>query len=243
MLSGAMPWPVIPENGIYMTLDDVKKHAIRDHDIHYAPTKLISLEVTLDGLVMPLSEARRITEWAKTQGIKVHLDGARLWEAVAAGAGSLAEYASLFDSVSLCFSKGLGAPIGSILVGSEEFIRKARHFRKAVGGGVRQAGVIAAAARTAVEDTFGPEPNGKASKLQESHSRARKVAELWISRGGKLVYPVHTNMVWLDLESSGLGTNDLEEIGKEKGLKLSGGRIVVHYRKCLPCAQYRCAWN
>lgn len=243
MLSGAMPCPVVPENGVYMTLEDIQKHAVLDNDIHYAPTRLISLENTLDGLVMPLSEARRITEWAKSKGIKVHLDGARLWEAVASGAGSLTDYASLFDSVSLCFSKGLGAPIGSILVGSEEFIGKAQWFRKAIGGGIRQAGVIASAARRAVEDTFGPEQNGRAGKLQESHSRARKVASLWTSRGGKLTYPVHTNMVWLDLESSGVGPNDLEEIGREKGLKLSGERIVVHYRKCPSVVNVSISYN
>lgn len=230
-LTGAMMTPVTPKNGIHLTLEDIQKHAVLDNDIHYCPTKLISLENTLNGMVMPLSEARRITEWAHANGIKVHLDGARLWEAVVSGAGSLADYASLFDSVSLCFSKGLGAPIGSIIVGSKEFIDKARWFRKSIGGGVRQAGVISAAARVAVEDTFGPDPNGKGGKLLESHIKAKKVADLWTSRGGKLSYPVHTNMVWLDLESSGVGPNDLAEIGKEKGLKLSGGRIVVHYRE------------
>lgn len=228
--TGAMVSPVIPKNGIYMTLEDLQKHAVLIDDVHYCPTRLISLENTLDGLVMPLSEARRITEWAHANGIKVHLDGARLWEAAASGSGSLVDYASLFDSVSLCFSKGLGAPIGSIIVGSKDFIDKARWFRKAFGGGVRQAGVIAAAARVAVEDTFGPEPNGQAGKLPEAHVRARKVANMWTSRGGKLSCPVHTNMIWLDLESSGLGPNDLAEIGETKGLKLSGSRIVVHYQ-------------
>lgn len=240
MLSGTMPCPAIPQNGVHLTLDDIRKHAVLDDDIHHAPTKLISLENTLDGLVMPLSDARRITEWAKAQGIKVHLDGARLWEAVVSGVGSLAEYAGLFDSVSLCFSKGLGAPIGSILVGPEQFIKKARHFRKAIGGGVRQTGVIAAAARAAVEDSFGPDPNGKASKLQASHSRARKVADMWTSRGGKLSYPVHSNMVWLDLKGAVLDENAIEEIGKRKGLKLSGGRIVVHYRKLRLRLKFTC---
>lgn len=229
--TGATVYPVIPRNGIYLTLEDVQKHAVLEHESHYCPTKVISLENTLDGMVMPLSETRRITEWARANGIKVHLDGARLWEAVATGAGSLADYSSAFDSVSLCFSKGLGAPIGSIIVGSKEFIDRARWFRKSIGGGTRQAGVIAAAAMAAVKDTFGTDAYGNASKLQDSHKRTKRVADLWTSRGGKLAYPVHTNMVWLDLESSGLGPNDLAEIGKEKGLKLSGGRIVVHYRE------------
>lgn len=230
--TGATVIGVVPKNGRYLTLEDIQKHAVLDSNIHYCPTKLISLENTLDGLVMPLSEARRIVEWAHANGIKVHLDGARLWEAVASGAGSLSDYASLFDSVSLCFSKGLGAPIGSIIVGSKEFIDRARWFRKSIGGGIRQAGVIAAAARVAVEETFGPDPNGQGGKLKETHVKAKKVADMWTSRGGKLQYPVETNMVWLDLEAAGLGPNDLAAIGAQKGLRLMGGRIVIHYRKC-----------
>ncbi|RJE18615.1 Threonine aldolase [Aspergillus sclerotialis] len=228
--TGAMVQPITPKNGIYLTLEDIQKHAVLDDDIHHCPTKLISLENTLDGLVMPLSEARRITEWAHANDLKVHLDGARLWEAVVSGAGSLPDYASLFDSVSLCFSKGLGAPIGSIIVGSKQFINKARWFRKAIGGGTRQAGVISAAARVAVEETFGPDDDGKGGKLEQTHINAKRVADLWTSRGGKLQYPVQTNMVWLDLESSGVGPNDLAEIGQENGLKLMGGRIVVHFQ-------------
>jgi threonine aldolase len=163
--------------------------------------------------------------------MKVHLDGARLWEAVVSGAGSLVEYASLFDSVSLCFSKGLGAPIGSIIVGSQAFIKKARWFRKSIGGGARQTGVFAAAARIALDETFGTDDHGKTGKLPATHAKAKQVAELWTSRGGKLQYPVHTNMVWLDLEASGVGPNDLTSIGQEQGLQLLGNRVVVHYRK------------
>ncbi|KAB8231973.1 hypothetical protein ETB97_004789 [Aspergillus alliaceus] len=229
-LTGATVQTIDPKNGSYLTLEDIQKYAVLDDDIHHCPTKLISLENTLDGGVLPLAEARKITEWAHANGIKVHLDGARLWEAVVSGAGSLPEYAGLFDSVSLCFSKGLGAPIGSIIVGSSEFIKKARWFRKAIGGGVRQAGVIAAAARVAVDETFGPDPHGQGGKLRETHAKAKKVAEMWQNLGGKLSQPVETNMVWLNLEAAGLGPNDLAEIGKERNLKLLGNRIVIHYQ-------------
>lgn len=229
--TGATVQTIVPKNGVYLTLEDVQKHAVLDDNIHHCPTKLISLENTLDGMIMPLSEARRIVEWARENGIKVHLDGARLWEAVASGAGSLADYTSLFDSVSLCFSKGLGAPIGSIIVGSQEFIKKARWFRKSIGGGARQTGVFAAAARVALDETFGTDPNGQSGKLRATHAKAQQVADLWTKRGGKLQYPVHTNMVWLDLQASGVGPNDLAAIGEEKDLKLLGGRVVVHYRK------------
>ncbi|CAI7592237.1 unnamed protein product [Penicillium glandicola] len=228
--TGATVSPVIPQNGVHLTLEDIKKHAVLQDDIHYCPTKLISLENTLNGMIMPLDEVKRIVEWAHANEIKVHLDGARLWEAVVAGAGSLSEYTSLFDSVSLCFSKGLGAPIGSIVVGSQDFIKKARWFRKSIGGGARQTGVIAAAARVALTETFGTDPKGQTGKLAATHERAKQVANLWTSRGGKLRYPLHTNMIWLDLESSGVGPNDLAEIGQQKGLRLSGGRVVVHYQ-------------
>ncbi|KAJ5925263.1 Aromatic amino acid beta-eliminating lyase/threonine aldolase [Penicillium verhagenii] len=228
--TGATVQTVVPKNGIHLTLEDIQKYAVLDDDIHHCPTKLISLENTLDGLIMPLPEARRIVEWAHANDIKVHLDGARLWEAVVSGAGSLSDYTSLFDSVSLCFSKGLGAPIGSILVGSSAFIKKARWFRKSIGGGARQTGVFSAAARIALDETFGTDPHGKTGQLLATHGKAKRIADLWTSRGGKLQSPVHTNMVWLDLEASGLGPNDLAVIGKEKGLKLLGGRVVVHYQ-------------
>ncbi|KAL4786248.1 pyridoxal phosphate-dependent transferase [Aspergillus varians] len=228
--TGATLIPVVPKNSTYLTLEDVQKKVVISDNIHTCPTKLISLENTLDGMIMPLEEARRITEWAHKNGIKVHLDGARLWEAVASGAGSLADYTSLFDSISLCFSKGLGAPIGSIIVGSDAFIKKARWFRKSIGGGARQTGVIAAAARVALDETFGPDPHGQQGKLRETHVKAKRVADMWTNRGGKLAYPIHTNMVWLDIEESGVGPNDLAEIGKGKGLKLLGNRIVVHYQ-------------
>ncbi|KAL4874040.1 hypothetical protein BDV12DRAFT_191909 [Aspergillus spectabilis] len=228
--TGATVIPIVPNNGIHLTLEDVQQKVVISDDIHTCPTKLISLENTLDGMVMPLDEARRITDWAHKNGIKVHLDGARLWEAVTSGAGSLAEYTSLFDSVSLCFSKGLGAPIGSIIIGTEAFIKKARWFRKSIGGGARQTGVIAAAARVALDETFGPDAHGQQGKLRDTHNKAKRVAEMWTNRGGKLACPVHTNMIFLDIEASGVGPNDLAEIGKEKGLKLLGNRVVVHYQ-------------
>jgi threonine aldolase len=233
---GASTWTgtylkgVVPSNGKHLVLEDIQKHATLDDDFHGCPTRLISLENTLDGTIMPLDETQRICDWAHRTGLKVHLDGARLWEAAVAGAGSLTEYASLFDSVSLCFSKGLGAPIGSMLVGSNEFIKKARWCRKAMGGGTRQSGVIASAARVAVEETFGDGPNGEHGKLRESHEKAKKISEMWTARGGKLSSPTETNMVWLDLDHSGISGEDWDELGRQEGLKLLGSRLVVHYR-------------
>ncbi|KAL9577332.1 MAG: hypothetical protein Q9212_006432, partial [Teloschistes hypoglaucus] len=156
-LSGAFPIQVLPEHGHHLTLEDVQKHVVLDdNNVHHCPTTLISLENTLNGTILPLSTCQSISHWARAQTppIKMHLDGARLWEAVAAGAGSLKDYCKCFDSISLCFSKGLGAPIGSIIVGSTPFIKRARHIRKALGGGLRQSGVIAAPARVGVDETF-----------------------------------------------------------------------------------------
>ncbi|KAK2850703.1 hypothetical protein FQN49_005403 [Arthroderma sp. PD_2] len=228
--TGAYVKGIVPKNGNYLTLEDIKPHVVLSDDVHGCPTRLISLENTLDGMIMPLDEMKRISEWAHGNGLNVHLDGARLWEAVVAGAGSLSDFTSLVDSVSLCFSKGLGAPIGSVLVGSKEFIKKARWFRKSIGGGTRQSGVIAAAAQVALDQTFGTGPNGQGGKLLGSHQMAKKIAALWTEKGGKLKNPVETNMVWLDLESSKVSNEDWIEIGRQQGLNVRGGRLVVHYQ-------------
>ena len=223
-LTGAMVKGVVPANGKYLTLEDIKKTAIISDDIHSCPTKVISLENTLAGIVTPLEECKKISAWAKENGILMHLDGARLWEAVAAGAGSLKDYCSCFDSISLCFSKGLGAPIGSIIVGDKKFRERARWIRKSIGGGLRQAGIVTAAARVAVEDTF------IAGKLKASHDTARKIGQIWEGLGGKTTNPVETNMVWFDLDAAGISSKDFIAKGEKIGLRFSGGRLVVHYQ-------------
>jgi len=223
-LTGALVKGVVPANTKYLTLEDVKKNAVISDDIHSCPTKVISLENTLAGVVTPLEECQKISAWAKEHDILTHLDGARLWEAVAAGAGSLKDYCACFDSVSLCFSKGLGAPIGSIIVGNKKFRERARWIRKSIGGGLRQAGVVTAAARVAVEDTF------IGGKLSASHDTARKIAQMWESMGGKTTNPVETNMVWFDLDAAGITAKDFIAEGEKVGLRLLGGRLVVHYQ-------------
>lgn len=229
-LCGAMLECVRPTNGIYLTLEDVQKHAHVDDDVHSCPTRVISLENTLSGTIMPLSEVRRISQWARENDILMHCDGARLWEAAASGAGSLQEFGECFDTISLCFSKGLGAPIGSILVGSKKTIKHARWIRKAIGGGLRQSGVIAAPARVAVEETFGHGPNGEGGLLKLSHEMAKTVEKMWTDLGGKVVYPVHTNMVCLDLPDMGCNNARIAALGKEQGLRIWGGRLVCHYQ-------------
>ncbi|KAB8303551.1 hypothetical protein EYC80_004957 [Monilinia laxa] len=229
-LCGALVKGVVPSNGVYLTLKDVEKYVTISDDIHSCPTRVISLENTLAGTIMPLEEVKAIAGFARKHGIKLHMDGARLWEAVVAGAGSLTDFTRECDSVSLCFSKGLGAPVGSMLVGKKAFIKHARWVRKSIGGGLRQAGVLTAAARVAVDETFGKGPNGEGGLLRESHKTAKKIATLWEGLGGKLQQPTETNMVWLDLEDAGISAKEFSALGKEKGLKLLAGRLVVHYQ-------------
>lgn len=229
-LSGALVTAVRPSNGRYLSLEDIQENIVLSDDVHACPTRVISLENSLNGLVMPLQEVRRISAFARGHGIRMHCDGARLWEVVASGAGSLAEFCACFDTVSLCFSKGLGAPIGSIIVGSESLVRQGRWVRKAIGGGLRQAGVVTAAARVAVDVTFGKDSRGRGGLLKATHDTARRVEKMWTDLGGRMAQPVETNMCWLDLDSLGCSAARLEQLGREVGLKLWGNRLITHYQ-------------
>lgn len=133
--SQAQVVPIKPNNKIHLTFGEISSNIISTDNVHYAPTRVISLENTLNGSIFPFSEIKNISELARKKGIKIHLDGARIWNVSAETGIALSSYGEYFDSISLCFSKSLGAPIGSILVGNEEFIKKARHFRKLFGGG------------------------------------------------------------------------------------------------------------
>ena len=248
-LSGAWPQMVTPRNGRYLTLDDVKKHTVMTDDDHKVCTRVISLENTLGGNILPLSDCRAIADWARGQDppICIHLDGARLWEAVTALAASscrdgsgrnlnerderlslLKDYAQCFDSLSLCFSKGLGAPIGSIICSSSKTIAHARHVRKSIGGGLRQAGIISAPAAISVRDTF------MDGKLRRVHDVARRISKMWIAQGGKLIKgheEVETNMVWLDLDAAGVSGKTLVRVAESRNVRVGPtGRIVVHYQ-------------
>ena len=229
-LTGATVAPIVPKNGIHLTLEDIKRHVVLSDDVHACPTRVISLENTLNGMIMPLTEVGRISKFAREHDIKMHCDGARLWEAVASGAGKLTEFCSHFDTVSLCFSKGLGAPVGSILVGDEKMLKHSRWIRKSLGGGMRQPGFITACARVAVDETFGKKADGSDGWLKASHSMAKKVEEIWSGMGGKLVHPAHTNMCWLDLETAQCSDDRFIELCRVADLTVAGGRLVTHYQ-------------
>jgi threonine aldolase len=146
--------------------------SLRKPDVHHPITRLVCLENTHNrggGRIYPLEEIRKIGVICRERDLALHLDGARLWNASVALGKPEAELVSDFDSVSVCFSKGLGAPVGSALAGSKAFIQRARHFRKMFGGGMRQAGIIAAGALYALEN--------HRERLAEDHANARLLAE------------------------------------------------------------------
>ncbi|OLL26776.1 putative low-specificity L-threonine aldolase [Neolecta irregularis DAH-3] len=217
LLSSAMLTPVFPENGIHLTLEDIKRGIVLE-DIHTAPTKIISLENTLNGTILPIEDLIEISKLAKDHGIKVHLDGARLWNASVASKVSLSEYAKHVDTISVCFSKGLGAPYGSVILGDEETIKMARWYRKAIGGGVRQSGLLAAAARAAYDNIF--------PTLQRTHEITLALSNYIADLGYELLLPVQTNMILLRYPDF----NEIDKEAKKAGIKLGNGRIVMHHQ-------------
>ncbi|KAF9435767.1 Threonine aldolase [Entomortierella beljakovae] len=227
-LSQALVYPVMPSNGRYLTAEDVATRIVQDVDVHFAPTRVVSLENTLNGTIMPIEEIARVRELTQQYGIKLHLDGARIWHASAATGISLREYCSYFDTVSLCLSKGIGAPVGSILVGSTASIKKARHFRLLFGGGWRQAGILAEAALWGIETNW--------PTMKDSHRRAKTLESAFIRVGCHITNPVDTNMVWVNTSDAGFTVDVLmAELSKE-GIKISGSgyeaRVVLHYQIC-----------
>ena len=213
MLSGIQLHPVIGKNG-HPTVEQIKE-VIRPFDDHYPQTSLICLENTHNragGTIFPIEEIIRISNLVKEHHLKMHLDGARLWNASVATGIALSEYAQYFDSVSLCFSKGLGAPIGSIVVGTKEFIKKAHFYRKAYGGGMRQVGIIAAACEYALENNL--------QKLATDHKNARKIAETLDTLAGIEIdlKSVQTNLIIFDVSKLGKSASDVCSMLEANGI-------------------------
>ncbi|KAK9474266.1 pyridoxal phosphate-dependent transferase [Dipodascopsis tothii] len=222
-LSQAMVTPVHPANKLHMTVEDVRANLILGTDIHTAPTKVISLENTLGGTIMPIEEIAKISELAKRFGIKMHLDGARIWNASAETGVPLSEYGQYFDSMSLCLSKGIGAPVGTVIVGETDFIKKAEWFRKQVGGGIRQAGLLAAAADAGLNEVF-------PARLKETHDTTKKLAKDFEAMGLTFQLPVHTNFIFLDLFKAKIIPEVLIAEGKKLGINVTGARIAIHHQ-------------
>jgi threonine aldolase len=213
-----------------LLLEDIEA-AIRPADVHHPITRLIALENTHNrcgGTYQGVEYVRQVYELAHAHGLKVHLDGARLFNAtVAMGirAGDLTRYV---DSVTFCLSKALCAPVGSVLCGDEEFIAKARRVRKQLGGGMRQAGVLAAAGIVALETMV--------NRLVEDHVRARKLADGLRPINGVTLAPAEpaTNMVFFNLSKDMPDVGDIEREMKKRGVLTHGSgprrfRVVTHY--------------
>jgi threonine aldolase len=190
VLGSIQPQPLPNQADGSLRLEDIEA-AIKPDDAHFAKSRLLALENTWGGQVLPLAYIEAATALARRKGLATHLDGARLFNAVVASGTPAAQIAQHFDSVSVCFSKGLGAPVGSALVGSKDFIARAHRIRKMLGGGMRQAGVLAAAALHALDHHI--------ERLADDHTNARTLADGLQGLPGVTVQPPQSNILFVDL--------------------------------------------
>ncbi|MEV0154640.1 GntG family PLP-dependent aldolase [Micromonospora sp. NPDC050686] len=216
-------WPAVGAD-----LDpDVVAGMVRPDGYFAVPTRAIAVEQTHNrggGGVIPLGVLRRLREVADEHGLALHCDGARIWHAHVADGVPLSEYGALFDTLSVCLSKGLGAPVGSLVVGSAEQIARARFVRKRMGGGMRQVGVLAAAGRYALAHHV--------ERLAADHAKAARLAEA-IAPFGVLAGRVRTNIVPLDLTKHPLDARRFAAAARERGVLVSvlgprTARLVTH---------------
>lgn len=199
---------------------DVAAAKIKEPDSHFARTRLLAIENTHDGKPLPTDYLDSLRPFVDAHGLGLHLDGARMWNAAVASGRTPAAVAAPFDTVSVCFSKGLGAPVGSALVGRRDLVAEARRWRKMVGGGMRQAGILAAGAAYALDHHI--------DRLADDHARATTLAEALDVIDGLDVVSVQTNMVFVDVAA------DPATWGKhlaEAGIVVSAAprtRLVTH---------------
>ena len=191
VLGSVQPQPLEHQADGTLALKDIEA-AIKPDDSHFARSRLLCLENTLGGKVLPLSYVVEATALARRRGLATHLDGARLFNAAVKLGIPARDIATHFDSVSVCFSKGLGAPVGSCLVGPRDFIRSAHRWRKMLGGGMRQAGVLAAAALHALDHHV--------ERLADDHALAQRLAQGLQALPGLTIEPPQTNILFADLQ-------------------------------------------
>jgi len=228
-LGGITPWPVPNQPDGTLRLEDIEG-AIRGDNVHFPRTRLICLENThnmCDGMPLTVEYTAQVARLAHSRGLRVHLDGARIFNAAAALGVQARELVQEVDSVMFCLSKGLCAPVGSLLCGDADFIAEARRARKAVGGGMRQAGILAAAGLVALEQM--------ADRVVEDHVRAKRLAEGLAGIPGVEVAPVTSNILyfWLTDEVSKTPDEVVDGLA-ERGVLLLGRvdgrfRAVTHY--------------
>lgn len=229
MVAGVLPRAIPTGNGL-LEWSQIEE-AIRPSIYYCAQTGLICLENTHNmagGVVMPKEQTHEICLKARERGLPVHLDGARVFNAATVLGESVAELTRYFDSVMFCLSKGLGAPIGSMIVGSRKFIEQARILRKLLGGGMRQVGVLAAAGLIALEEM--------PARLEQDHKNAKLLAIGLANISGIEIDPetVQSNILVFDISKTGLNTTQFSSLLKEQGILANGinpkqMRMLTHY--------------
>jgi threonine aldolase len=222
VLGSIQPQPIAHAADGSLPLHDLAA-AIKPIDPHFARTHLIALENTWHGRALPMDYLRAAQEFARERELVLHLDGARLYNAAVASGVEAGEIARHFDSVSVCLSKGLGAPVGSLLVGSSELVESARRWRKVAGGGWRQAGMLAAAGIHALDHHV--------ERLADDHARAARLADGLRDIAGIRVLGQHTNMVFVDVAPD--RQRELDAHLREARIRISIGylptlRLVTH---------------
>ena len=220
-------WPA--EDGL-LRAEDPLAIAHENAGPYLVSTKAIAVENTHNfggGTVQPIAEIEKLSVAARARGIAMHLDGARIWNAHVASHVSFAEYGKHFDTISICLSKGLGAPVGSLMISTKERIQEARIWRKRYGAGMRQVGILAAAGHYALDHNI--------ARLAEDHARAQKIALALAAIDSSLVDPkkVATNIVGLELSKVGITAGELASRCKDAGLWISAlgphyARLVTH---------------
>ncbi|MFT0180531.1 low-specificity L-threonine aldolase [Pseudomonas benzopyrenica] len=218
VLGSIQPQPIEMAADGSLDLDLVRSY-IKADDFHFARTRLLALENTMHGKVLPLAYLAAARALTREHGLALHLDGARLYNAAVKLGVPVREISQHFDSVSICLSKGLGAPVGSVLCGDAELIAKARRWRKVVGGGMRQAGMLAAAGLHALDH--------QVERLAEDHAHAAQLGTA-LAELGYQVEPVQTNMVYLAM---GNEAPALQAFLAARGIRISLAprlRLVTH---------------
>lgn len=218
VLGSIQPQPIEMEADGTLDLARVEA-AIKPDNFHFARSRLLALENTMHGKVLPLDYLAAARDFSHRHRLALHLDGARLYNAAVKLGCDACEITRHFDTVSVCLSKGLGAPVGSVLCGSEAFIAKARRLRKMVGGGMRQAGILAAAGLYALEHNIG--------RLADDHRRALQLGDE-LAALGFAVEPVQTNMVYVEMGEKAAA---LTAFCAQRGIRLTSAtrlRLVTH---------------
>ena len=222
VLGSIQPQPIVQAEDGTLPLDKLASAVKPPGDPHYARTRLLALENTWHGRPLPLDYLPQAAEFARSRGLAHHLDGARLFNAAVACGVPARDITRHFDSVSVCLSKGLGAPAGSVLVGSHDVVARARRWRKVLGGGWRQAGLLAAMATHALDHHV--------ARLADDHRRARELADALGALPGVSVETPHTNLVFITVPAE--AGKPLAEFLLAQGVRIGGTgpriRLVTH---------------